>query len=221
MFLLFGDAERTVAVKNGPRTILDCPECGRKEQFHERVVSRQFRMYFVEMFTHGTHHVMAYNGCGAAFVTDEMRELHGNDNHDGAVLGHVQQALDHTKRAVTDGTVGDALARGSDEAGASLDESTIDGWFCPVRSLVEAPPKIRCRRIDVPARWYKPCRAPVSTFFREMGDQLFPAVTSSPRMSPRTGHDDGGPGSVYASDVAAPVLALEQAQKKSEYCEFT
>lgn len=51
-------------------------------------MSKQFRLYFVDMFTHGTHHVLECGECGEAFVTDEVAP-HGLENDpSGTVVVH-------------------------------------------------------------------------------------------------------------------------------------
>lgn len=72
MFIIFGDRHRTETVENGLRVERPCPSCNRRTVFRERVVSKQFRLYFVSMFTHGTHHVLECGECGTTFVTDEL-----------------------------------------------------------------------------------------------------------------------------------------------------
>lgn len=127
MFLVFGDKHRTEAVENGRVEVLDCPECGRRTEFHERVVSQEFRVYFVGMFTHGTHHVMACGLCGTAFVTDELADQPARDDQSGTVFGHLKDAVDRGRKAVDevveDERVREALQRAKDEAGRGLEQA--------------------------------------------------------------------------------------------------
>src|SRR4028118_2372466 len=90
MFLICGDKHRTEPVADGLRREMKCPKCGEHATFRERVISKQFRLYFVDMFTHGTHHVMECGACGTAFVTDELEGRGGGNDHRGTVLGAIQ-----------------------------------------------------------------------------------------------------------------------------------
>lgn len=107
MFLIFGDKHRTEPVHGGLRTTRTCERCGVKAEFRERRVSKQFRLYFIEMFTHGTHHVLECGACGTCFVTDELaaknRELENDQG--GTIYGHLRAATAEAK------TRAEALAR--------------------------------------------------------------------------------------------------------------
>ena len=52
MFIIFGDKHRTETVPGGLRIERECPTCKAVAIFRERKVSKQFRLYFVDMFTH-------------------------------------------------------------------------------------------------------------------------------------------------------------------------
>ena len=116
MFLVFGDKHRTEPAPDGLTRRMQCPKCGAHTTFHERVISRQFRLYFVEMFTHGTHHVMQCGACETAFVTDELRARAGTNDHTGTVLGALQGLARKGQAVGQAGAVGKAL----DEAGAGV-----------------------------------------------------------------------------------------------------
>ncbi len=130
MFLIFGDKHRTETVPDGLRVERKCPTCKALTMFRERKVSKQFRLYFVDMFTHGTHRVLECSACGETFVTDEQPE-HGLENdHSGTVLGHVQGLVDKGKALAADPRVTESLGRAQEEATKALDaaEKTVRGW---------------------------------------------------------------------------------------------
>lgn len=103
VFVIFGDKHRTEPVPGGLRVTRACPKCEREVEFRERIVSKRFRLYFVEMFTHGTHHVLECSECGTAFVTDEVRSAKADNDQSGTVLGHVQGVIEGGKRALESG----------------------------------------------------------------------------------------------------------------------
>lgn len=116
MFIIFGDKHRTEIVEGGLRERRTCPKCGELAVFRERVVSKQFRIYFVEMFTHGTHHVMECGRCGTAFVTDELRRKEAANDQAGTLLGTIQGLAQRGKQAVEGGPFGRALEQASVKA---------------------------------------------------------------------------------------------------------
>ena len=116
MFLIFGDKHRTETVPDGMRVERECPKCKTVATFRERRVSKQFRLYFVDMFTHGTHHVLECGECGEAFVTDEVAQ-HGLENdQSGTVFGHLKGAVEKGKELASDPRVGESLGRAQEEA---------------------------------------------------------------------------------------------------------
>ena len=122
MFLIFGDKHRTEPVEGGLQERRVCPKCGESALFRERVVSKQFRIYFVEMFTHDTHRVMECSRCGTAFVTDELRRKGASNDHSGTLLGTIQGLAERGKRAVHDGSVGRAL----EQASAAAEQAGVE-----------------------------------------------------------------------------------------------
>ena len=120
MFVIFGDKHRTEPVPDGLRVTRPCPKCEQTAELQERIVSKQFRLYFVEMFTHGTHHVLECSACGTAFVTDEVKDKEAVNDHDGTVFGHLQSAVNRGKQAIEDGTVAEALGRAETEANRAI-----------------------------------------------------------------------------------------------------
>ena len=116
VFVIFGDKHRTEPAPGGLRVTRACPKCKQVTTFRERVVSKRFRLYFVEMFTHGTHHVLECSECGTAFVTDEVKGTKAVNDHSGTVLGGLhgalatgKQVMEGGKQALEDGRVSEAL----------------------------------------------------------------------------------------------------------------
>ncbi len=146
MFLIFGDKHRTETVPDGMRVERECPECKTVATFRERRVSKQFRLYFVDMFTHGTHHVLECGECGEAFVTDEVAQ-HGLENdHSGTVFGHLKGAVEKGKELASDPRVGESLGRAQEEATKAIAaaevevtkvygaaEKAVSGWLASLR----------------------------------------------------------------------------------------
>lgn len=123
MFIIFGDKHRTELLADGIRRPMKCPQCGVQAVFRERVVSRQFRLYFVEMFTHGTHHVLECGACETAFVTDEVRARAVENDQSGTVLGAIQGLARRGKQATQealDGGLGKTIEATSAEVGKAL-----------------------------------------------------------------------------------------------------
>src|ERR1043165_5657887 len=120
MFIIFGDKHRTELVPGGLQVHRQCPKCGQEALFVERVVSQQFRLYFVEMFTHGTHHVLECAACKTTFVTDELKGKQAAKDHAGTVYGKLQGAVAKGKQALDDGTVSRTLERAGTQAGEAL-----------------------------------------------------------------------------------------------------
>lgn len=123
MFLIFGDKDRTEPVAGGLRVHRTCPKCGEHSLFVERVVSRQFRLYFVDMFTHGTHHVLECTSCRTTFVTDEVRDKQVRNDHSGTVIGTLQSAVARGKQALTSDEVAGSLQRARAEVDKALDST--------------------------------------------------------------------------------------------------
>ena len=109
MFIIFGDKHRTEPVPGGLVEHRQCPKCHEHATFRERVVSQQFRLYFVSMFTHGTHHVMECGACGTTFVSDEVKDKKADNDHEGTVFG----------------TVKDAFVEGRKQVAGALDEQQV------------------------------------------------------------------------------------------------
>jgi hypothetical protein len=123
MFIIFGDKHRTEPLADGIRRYMKCPKCGVEAVFRERVVSKQFRLYFVEMFTHGTQHVLECSDCGTAFVTDEVRAKAVENDQTGTVLGAIQGFARKGKQATQealDGGLGKAIEQTGAEVGKAL-----------------------------------------------------------------------------------------------------
>ena len=120
MCIIFGDKHRTELVPGGLQVHRQCPKCGQETLFLERVVSLQFRLYFVEMFTHGTHHVLECSVCKTTFVTDELEGKKTADDHSGTVYGKLRGAVAKGKEALDDGTVSRAIERAGAQAGEAL-----------------------------------------------------------------------------------------------------
>ncbi len=115
MFIIFGDKHRTEPLADGLRRQMQCPKCEEHTIFRERVISKQFRLYFIDMFTHGTHHVLECGACGTTFVTDELK-ARGINDHRGTVLGALQEVARKGAEAGRELGVGKAL----EEAGAGV-----------------------------------------------------------------------------------------------------
>ena len=123
-----------------------CPKCKTVATFRERRVSKQFRLYFVDMFTHGTHHVLECGECGEAFVTDEVAQ-HGLENdQSGTVFGHLKGAVEKGKELASDPRVGESLGRAQEEATKAIAaaeveatkaygaaEKAVSGWLASLR----------------------------------------------------------------------------------------
>ena len=120
MFIIFGDKHRTEPVVDGLRRQMKCPKCGEGTTFRERVISKQFRVYFVDMFTHGTHHVLECGACGTAFVTDELRDRGGGNDHRGTVLGAIQEVARKGQAVGRELGVGKALEEAGSGVGKAL-----------------------------------------------------------------------------------------------------
>lgn len=130
MFLIFGDKERTEPVEGGARLHRTCPKCAEHALFIERVVSRQFRLYFVDMFTHGTHHVLECTSCRTTFVTDEVQGKQAMNDQSGTVVGKLQTAFEQGKRALASDEVMTSLRRAESEATKALDagKRSVGAW---------------------------------------------------------------------------------------------
>lgn len=146
MFIIFGDKHRTETVANGLRVERECPTCKTATTFRERVVTKRFRLYFVDMFTHGTHHVLECGECGQTFVTDELPKQELENDQSGTMLGHVLRVVDRGKELASDprvvASVGQAQAEATralsvaqDEAAKALGaaEKTVSGWVATLK----------------------------------------------------------------------------------------
>ena len=120
MFLIFGDKHRTEIVRGGLQLTRTCSKCGEQATFSERRVSKQFRMYFIDMFTHDTHHVLECGACGTTFVTDELRAKHGLNDHSGTLLGHLQGAVGKAEELARSEEITQTLERAKQEAGKAF-----------------------------------------------------------------------------------------------------
>lgn len=120
MFIIFGDKARTEPVEGGIQQYRTCPKCGQHALFIERVVSKQFRLYFVDMFTHGSHHVLECTACRTAFVTDEVKDKQAVNDHAGTVVGKLQTALEQGKKALASDEVQSAVQRAEAEVDKAL-----------------------------------------------------------------------------------------------------
>ena len=140
VFLIFGDKHRTELVPGGLTVTRECSKCGARASFRERRVSKQFRVYFIDMFTHDTHHVLECGACGTTFVTDELQAKQGSNDHSGTVYGHLQEAAGsaatHLQQAaakaealVTSEEVSRGLERGKREAQQAIGKlrGALDG----------------------------------------------------------------------------------------------
>lgn len=124
MFLVFGDKHRTEPHPDGLCCVRSCPKCGAHTTFREHVISKQFRLYFVSMFTHDSHHVLACDACGTMFVTDEMKARRAENDHHGTVLGALQDVARKTKAAAQgalDGDLGQAAQQTGKAVGDAVD----------------------------------------------------------------------------------------------------
>ena len=139
MFIIFGDKHRTETVTDGLRMQRHCPSCNTLAMFRERKVSKQFRLYFVDMFTHGTHHVLECGECGQTFVTDEVRRNGLGNDQSGTVFGHVQGLVDKGKALAADPRVTESLGRAQDEATKALGaaEKTVTGWVASLKKKLD------------------------------------------------------------------------------------
>jgi len=120
MFIIFGDKHRTEPVPDGIEQVRTCSKCGTRATFRERRISKQFRLYFLEMFTHGTHHVLECGACGTTFVTDELRAKAVDNDQDGTIYGHLRGAAAKAEAFARSDEVTDALERGKSEATRAL-----------------------------------------------------------------------------------------------------
>lgn len=120
MFIIFGDKHRTETVSDGVRVERECPSCKTTAMFRERVVTKRFRLYFVDMFTHGTHHVLECGECGEAFVTDELPKRELENDQEGTLFGHVQGLLGRGKDLAGDPRVAASVGQAQEEATRAL-----------------------------------------------------------------------------------------------------
>lgn len=129
VFVIFGEKDRTEPVPGGLSITKTCPKCERVASFRERIVSKRFRLYFVEMFTHGTHHVLECSECGTTFVTDEVRGIKADNDQSGTVYGRVQGVIEEGKRALESGkdAVEGAMEDGRVSEALQQAESLVDG----------------------------------------------------------------------------------------------
>lgn len=141
MFIVFGDKHRTETVADGLRVERQCPTCKTTSTFRERVVTKKFRLYFVDMFTHGTHHVLECGECTETFVTDELPKQGLENDQSGTLLGHVQGAVDRGKELASDPRIVASIEQAQEEASRALAvaqeeamrafgaaEKTVTGW---------------------------------------------------------------------------------------------
>lgn len=141
MFIIFGDKHRTETVADGLRVERACPTCKTTTTFRERVVTKRFRLYFVDMFSHGAHHVLECGECGETFVTDEVSKQEVENDQSGTLLGHVQGAVDRGKVLASDPRIVASIGQAQEEAGRALGaaqeeaskafgaaEKTVTGW---------------------------------------------------------------------------------------------
>jgi len=153
MFIIFGDKHRTETVADGLRLKRECPSCKTLTTFRERVVTKRFRLYFVDMFTHGTHHVLECGECGQTFVTDELPKKELENDQSGTLLGHVLGVVDRGKELATDprvvASVGQAQAEATRALGVAQDEATkafgaaektVTGWVAALRGKPKPEP---------------------------------------------------------------------------------
>lgn len=131
----------------------DCPSCNTTATFRERVVTKRFRLYFVDMFTHGTHHVLECGECGEAFVTDELPKREMENDQSGTLLGHVQGVVDRGKALAGDPRVAASLGQAQEEAVKALGvaqeeasralgvaEKTVAGWVSALKDKTKSDP---------------------------------------------------------------------------------
>lgn len=99
--------------------------------FVEHRMLTSFRLYFVDIVNHDARHVMVCDGCGATFVTDELKGRAPEVTQEGTVAGAVGSAFKATRGALTDaatrtrdafesGKVDAALSQTRDAAGRLL-----------------------------------------------------------------------------------------------------
>ena len=139
MFIIFGDKHRTEPVPGGREVSRTCSKCGERATFRERVVSKQFRLYFIDMFTHGTHHVLECGACGTAFVTDELAAAQVANDHEGTVFGHIQGMAAKAEQLASSEEVARGLERGKAEAGKAYTAArdTVGGLLTGLRARVD------------------------------------------------------------------------------------
>jgi len=146
MFIIFGDKHRTQTVVDGFRVERECPSCKTTSTFRERIVTKRFRLYFVDMFTHGTHHVLECGECAETFVTDELPKQALEHDQSGTVLGQVQGVVERGKELATDPRVVASLGQAQTEATRALEvaqeeatkalgaaEKTVTGWVAALK----------------------------------------------------------------------------------------
>lgn len=146
MFIIFGDKHRTQTVRDGLRVERQCPACKATATFRERVVTKKFRLYFVDMFTHGTHHVLECGECAETFVTDELPKQGLENDQSGTLLGHVQGAVDRGKVFASDPRIVASIGQAQEEASKALGvaheeaskafgaaEKTVTGWVAALK----------------------------------------------------------------------------------------
>ena len=119
MFIIFGDKHRTEPVPGGRVEHRKCPKCHEHATFRERVVSHQFRVYFVSMFTHGAHHVMECGACGTTFVTDELKDKQAANDQEGTIFGTVKDALAEGRKQVTEALDEEQVAKAKQAFGTA------------------------------------------------------------------------------------------------------
>ncbi len=102
-------------------------------------MSKQFRLYFVDMFTHGTHHVLECGACGTTFVTDELPRVGLSNDHSGTVLGHLQEAARRGQQLAEEARKSEAVAHAESEVTKALGaaEKTIDGWLSSLQKKLD------------------------------------------------------------------------------------
>lgn len=138
MFIVFGDKHRTEPYPGGITCEMQCPKCRAHTTFREHVISKQFRLYFVDMFTHDSHHVLGCDSCGTMFVTDEMKARGGANDHGGTVLGALQGLARKGEAAAKDaldGGLGQTLERTGAGVGKAVDaaQQRIGGLLTRLR----------------------------------------------------------------------------------------
>lgn len=138
MFLVFGDKHRTEPHPGGLCCVRNCPKCGAHTTFREHVISKQFRLYFVSMFTHDSHHVLACDACGTMFVTDEMKARRAENDHHGTVLGALQGLAKKTRAVAEDAMNGmnGGLGQAAQQTGKAVRDA-VDAAQKRVGGLLE------------------------------------------------------------------------------------